>query len=61
MMGQPLLLRSRHSLATNTLTEKIGMGSCVNHEKHQFCVELFPNEQPVRLDMTFPCTGIFTY
>jgi len=41
----------------------IGVGACTEHKKHQFCVVLFPYNQPVAIvavDMTFPFAGIFT-
>ena len=30
------------------------MCACIEHDKYEFRVMLFPNEQPVRLDVTFP-------
>gem|GEM_PF-3508582 len=30
------------------------MSACINHDKNEFMIMLFPNKQPVRLDMTFP-------
>ncbi len=36
--------------------EKIGMGTRINKQKHEFIIILTPNQQPVGLDVALPFT-----
>ena len=40
-------------------SKNIGMGSRVKQKKGQFCVVLLPEQQPVRLNVTFPNASVF--
>jgi len=36
--------------------KQVGMSTSIEHDENEFLVILLPNEQPVRLDVTFPLT-----
>ena len=40
-------------------SKQVGMRPRIKHQKSKLGVVLFPNEQPIRLDMTFPSVVAF--
>ena len=37
------------------------MGTRLNHKHNKFKIILLPNQEPIRLNMTFPSSDMFSY
>ena len=51
---KPFMICSAVGLLFIFLVEKVGVGTRVEHHENKFPVVLFPNKQPIGLNVTFP-------